>query len=159
MKTWMTTVLLGMCLAAPARAAETVPPPEPPKEEVEPPKDEVRSDKAARLAEEYGVTKKEIVDLRDKGLGWGGIKHALDIARKAGVPLADVMKLRDSGMGWGQIAKSYGFKLGDVTGKTHAPGVRPGERGDHEKGPRGPGDKGGAGLGGGNRGFHGGRPR
>jgi hypothetical protein len=82
-----------------------------------------------KLAAEFKVEAKDVQALRDQGLGWGEVRHALDISRSAKVPVADVMKLRKDGMGWGQIADKYGTKVG---------GPRP-ERFDA---PRGGGDKG-----------------
>lgn len=121
--------LLGACLAVPAMAAETEPPERPPKESEEPgqkpPKKartppEAQTRKAAELAARYGVTQEEVAALREKGMGWGEIKHALAISEKAGVPLSEVVKLRQDGMGWGQVAQHYGFKLGEATGKKGA---------------------------------------
>lgn len=98
---WITAGLLGVYLAIPAPAAET----EPPEER-----------QAAKLAQRFGAKQEEVQALRDKGMGWGEIKHALAISRKADVPVSDVVKMRESGAGWGRIAQQYGFKLGEATG-------------------------------------------
>jgi hypothetical protein len=66
------------------------------------------------LSRKYNVPESEIVALREKGLGWGEVGHALAIAQKSGKPLSEVMALRDSGLGWGQISQKYGFKLGEI---------------------------------------------
>ncbi|MEK9145451.1 MAG: hypothetical protein AAB339_07575, partial [Elusimicrobiota bacterium] len=67
-----------------------------------------------KLTTEFGVSAKEVTDLRARGMGWGEIRHALAISRAAGQPMTEVLKLRDSGMGWGKVAKHYGFKMGDM---------------------------------------------
>jgi len=77
------------------------------------------SKQVSKLAAEFNVPPQEITDLRGQGLGWGEIRNALAISRKANVPVGDVVKLRQSGMGWGKIAQKFGFKLGDVVGRTH----------------------------------------
>ncbi|MBI5630610.1 MAG: hypothetical protein HY921_06980 [Elusimicrobia bacterium] len=122
---WIMAAMLSLGLTAPAGAEEAAKT-EPPKDEavktVEPKEDADR--KAGELAARYNVSKEDVKQLRDKGLGWGEIRHALGIAQEAGVPLADVMKLRDSGMGWGKIAQNYGFKLGEITGRNPEMGAR-----------------------------------
>jgi hypothetical protein len=92
---------------------------------------------AGELAGEYNVLESEILALRDKGMGWGEVGHALAISQRAGVPLKDVLALRDSGMGWGEIAQKYNFKLGEVTGKAKDVGAR----GDKAAGTRAKGPK------------------
>lgn len=85
-----------------------------------------------KLAAEFGVAKEEVSGLRDKGLGWGEVRHALSLSKKTGKPVADIMKMRDDGMGWGEIAKKEGVKLGpDRMGKgTEPKGAGPkGDRG------------------------------
>ncbi len=123
---WMLVTLMGLGLVLPLRAADA--PTEPPKEE--PPKQEEpkkpeeparvsekRNKPAGRIAAEFDVPESEVLDLRDKGLGWGEIRHALAISRRSGQPTSEILKLRESGMGWGQISRKFGFKLGEATGK------------------------------------------
>jgi hypothetical protein len=117
---WLLTTALAFSL--PAFAEDAAPPP-PKEDEAKPPTDETKtppphwtttkgSDKqVSRLAAEYQVTEQQVVDLRNRGMGWGEVRHALSISKRADVPLADVLKLRDSGMGWGQIAHKYELKV------------------------------------------------
>lgn len=100
-----------------------------------------------QLASEFGVTKEEVSGLRDKGLGWGEVRHALALAQKTGKPVGEIMKMREEGMGWGAIAKKEGVKLGpDRTGKGAEPkGAGPrsdrGMGGDRpDRGPQGHGN-------------------
>lgn len=98
------------------------------------------------LASEFGVTKEEVTALRDKGLGWGEVRHALSLSQKTGKPVGEIMMMREEGMGWGAIAKKEGVKLGpDRTGKGAEPkgtgpksdramGGGPPERGPREHG-------------------------
>lgn len=67
-----------------------------------------------KLASEFSVTKEEVTSLRDKGLGWGEVRHALSLSQKTGKPVGDIMKMREDGMGWGAIAKKEGVKLDGV---------------------------------------------
>ncbi|MDE2040500.1 MAG: hypothetical protein KGO96_13300 [Elusimicrobia bacterium] len=85
-----------------------------------------------RLASEFKVEPSQIEALRAQGLGWGGIRDALAISRKAGVPLSDVMTLRKSGLGWGEIARKYGFPLGQAVGRGRGHFERP-PRYHHER--------------------------
>lgn len=87
-----------------------------------------------KLTSEFGVTKEEVAGLRDKGLGWGEVRHALALSQKTGKPVGEIMKMREDGMGWGEIAKKEGVKLGpDRMGK----GTEP--KGAGPKSDRGPG--------------------
>lgn len=158
---WMLATLIGLSLAIPARAAD-----EPKEDEDKPKAEETKKSppmtenkgtqkQVEKLASRFNVPEKDVLALREKGLGWGEIRHALAISQKAGVPVSDVLKLRDSGMGWGRIARNYGFKLGEVTGKGRE---RP-EGEDRGSGrPRGHQDERG-GHGGMVRGSHGHGPR
>lgn len=106
--------LLGL-LAAPAFAATT----DEPRTDETKTHDEAKGQErmASRLAKEFATTEDEVKGLREQGLGWGEVRHALEISRRSGQPVSEVMKLRNNGMGWGQIARHYGFKLGDVAGR------------------------------------------
>lgn len=114
-KPWV--FVLAACLALPAAAQDDGKEKE--RSSVETPADtESKGAKKhlEKLSSEFGVTEARLVELREKGMGWGEIGHALAIAQKSGKPLDDVLKLRESGMGWGEIAKQYGFKLGEIKG-------------------------------------------
>jgi hypothetical protein len=115
MTKWLLAIFMGAILAGPVQGGES-------------------AQQVDKLAAKYSVPAEEIAALRQKGMGWGEIGHALAISQKAGAPLADVVKLRDSGMGWGAICGKYGFKLGDVARKSKEMGPREGGRG--ERGPR-----------------------
>lgn len=105
--------LLGLSLLAPAGAEE------PAEEEAAARQaEETRTDRRVRkLAEEYGVKKEDVLGLREKGMGWGEIRHALAISKRSEKPLAEIVALREEGLGWGQIARKHGFSLGEVSGK------------------------------------------
>jgi hypothetical protein len=75
---------------------------------------------AGELAAEYNLKDGDMINLRDRGLGWGEIGRALAVVKKAGVPLTDVIGLRDSKMGWGEIAKKYNMTVGDLDGNGNA---------------------------------------
>jgi hypothetical protein len=120
---------------------------DPPKTE-EPPKEEVKyaasgqEKQVEKLSAEFGVEKDEVRSLREKGLGWGEVRHALAISRKSGKPVADILKLREGGMGWGEIAKKEGVRLGpDRAGKgaERAPKTDRGGGGGRERGGKGHG--------------------
>lgn len=116
-KPWM--FVLAACLALPAAAQDDAERKDKEGSSVEAPADtESKGSKKhlEKLSAEFGVTEARLVELREKGMGWGEIGHALAIAQKSGKPLDDVLKLRESGMGWGEIAKQYGFKLGEIKG-------------------------------------------
>lgn len=114
MKSFLFVTLL-LAAAPYARAAD-----ETPAAEAESPAE--RDRKASAFAEKYKVESKDVQALRDKGLGWGEVDHALAISEKSGKPTSEILKLRDSGMGWGKIAQEYGFKLGDLkSGKDARP--------------------------------------
>lgn len=66
------------------------------------------------LVKTFNADKQTIIDLRNKKYGYGEISTALAIAQKSGKPLSEIVALKDSGKGWGDIAKKYGFKVGDV---------------------------------------------
>jgi hypothetical protein len=68
----------------------------------------------SRVASKYGVSQKELSVLREQGMGWSEIGHAVAIAKKSGQPLADVVDLRKSGLDWSQIARRFGFTVTDV---------------------------------------------
>jgi hypothetical protein len=68
----------------------------------------------SRLAAHYRVSERELVSLREQGMGWSEIGHAVAIAEKSGEPLNDVVDLRKSGLDWSQIAGRFGFTLSDV---------------------------------------------
>lgn len=146
---WTMIIILGLGLAplyAEGPPSATTPPDSPAAQTPKP-----KPSKVSELAGRYNVPEKDVSDLRDKGMGWGEIKHALAISQKSGQPLSEVMKLRDSGMGWGKIAKQYGFKLGEVAGKghkmdrTHAP--ESAREHSHSNGPKDPGSINGRGHG------------
>ncbi|MBI4061495.1 MAG: hypothetical protein HY403_08705 [Elusimicrobia bacterium] len=111
-------VVLTALAAAGARADDPAKTEDRPKAEA--PKDGERVKPAApgqqkqidKYAAEFGVTKEEVSGLRDKGLGWGEVRHALSLASKTGKPVGDILEMRRSGMGWGAIAEKEGVKLG-----------------------------------------------
>lgn len=105
--------LLGLSLVAPAEAEETAEEQAAARQAAE-----TRTDRRVReLAEEYEVKQEDVLGLREKGLGWGEIRHALAISKRSEKPLAEIVALREKGLGWGQIARKHGFSLGEVGGK------------------------------------------
>jgi len=145
-KSMLCLAVLTAFAAAGARAEE------PPKAE-DPPKAEAPKDRTAKpapgqqkqadkLAAEFGVTAEEVSALREKGMGWGEVRHALSLSQKTGKPVGDIVKMRESGLGWGEIAKKEGVKLGpDRVGKGAEPKGERGMSGERGAG-RGPGDRG-----------------
>ncbi|MBI3297259.1 MAG: hypothetical protein HYZ75_03780 [Elusimicrobia bacterium] len=101
-------------------------------------KDEAKQ--GAQLAKEFGLAEKVVFELREKGHGWGDIRHGLEIARMADRPMSEVMALRDSGMDWGQIAQHYEFELGEARRERgdirDAVGERRGQKSDGRAGRR-----------------------
>lgn len=97
MRHWM-PLMLVLAVAAPgaARAAE---------------KEAGQEKQVERLAAEHGVEAEEVRALREKGLGWGEVEHALSISRRSGRPVSEIMAQRESGMGWGRIAERSGVSL------------------------------------------------
>lgn len=65
------------------------------------------SRKARKLAREFQQSAADVQALRDRGMGWGEIRHALHISQRSGKPVNEIVELRDSGMGWGEIAARY----------------------------------------------------
>ncbi len=116
---------LGTALAS---EEPKVPPPEtePPKT-VEPVAPDTRdpSGKVGALAKEFAVPERQVAELREKGMGWGEVRHALSLSQRSGKSVTEVMALRDSGLGWGQVAHRLGVKLGK--GEGAAAVVDPGE--------------------------------
>ncbi|MBI4004073.1 MAG: hypothetical protein HY353_03545 [Candidatus Omnitrophica bacterium] len=73
-----------------------------------------------RLAQEFNVEADVVTGLRDEGLGFGEIHHALSLAEQlpGGATqenIDQIMSLRQEGMGWGEIAHEYDTTLGEVT--------------------------------------------
>lgn len=69
-----------------------------------------------KLSSEFGVTRDEVSNLRQKGLGWGEVRQALTLSRESGKSIEDIVKLHDDGKSWEEIAKQEGVKF-DVSGK------------------------------------------
>jgi len=111
-------VLMGLfSLASVIKAAEESTP-EDPAETTEPAElpDLNKGQKKAvnKLSEKFDVPEITVLELRESGMGWGEVGHALSLAERSGEPLDEIVALRESGMGWGQIAKKYDLKLGKV---------------------------------------------
>ena len=58
---------------------------------------------AQRIAEQYGVSVEEVMDLFCNGAGFGQIMLAYDISEQTGTPVSELFALREEGFGWGQI--------------------------------------------------------
>lgn len=71
---------------------------------------------ADKLASEFGVSKNEVNDLRQRGLGWGEVRQALTLSRDSGKPVEDIVRMHDDGKSWDEIAKQEGVKF-DVSGR------------------------------------------
>lgn len=101
-------------LTLPAGAGEPVPlwPAEGPVAPAREPQQEAR--RAAALAALYGTEPRTVGSLRGLGLGWVDVECAVAVSTRAGRPLVEVLDLRAAGMEWGDIAKSFGFMLGDA---------------------------------------------
>lgn len=116
-KSTLCLAVMTALVASGARAVETAMPESQPKAEesrtgtpAKPvvPGQERQSD---RLALEFGVEKDEVMNLREKGLGWGEVRHVLMLSRETGKPAEDIVKMHEDGMSWGDIAKKEGVKL------------------------------------------------
>ncbi|HVE14384.1 MAG TPA: hypothetical protein VNI01_13370 [Elusimicrobiota bacterium] len=70
--------------------------------------------KANDIAARWGVTDKDVMDLRDKGMSWGDVDRTLAISHKSGKPTSEIVSLHQSGMSWNDVAKHYGFSLRDA---------------------------------------------
>lgn len=81
---------------------------------------------ADKLASEFGIARDEIDGLRQRGLGWGEVRHVLMLSRETGKPAEDLVKMHEDGMSWGDVAKKEGVKL-DLSGRPVKSGQR--ERG------------------------------
>lgn len=81
---------------------------------------------ADKLASEFGIARDEIDGLRQRGLGWGEVRHVLMLSRETGKPAEDLVKMHEDGMSWVDIAKKEGVKL-DLSGRPVKSGQR--ERG------------------------------
>lgn len=68
---------------------------------------------AEKLAERYGVRERLVWRLRDKGMGWGEVRHALDLSRSSGKSPYEIYRMRRDGMGWGQIRHRLDSRPGD----------------------------------------------
>ncbi|MBI4424299.1 MAG: hypothetical protein HY554_11255 [Elusimicrobia bacterium] len=99
--------------------------------------------RAARLADEFEVSGDEVMRLRDRGLGWREIRHALFISEQSGRPVNEIVGLKDSGMDWDDIAARYNVDLKEEGRRTkekgkfrEAPAQRqePGQSGQMEPG-------------------------
>ncbi len=80
-----------------------------------------------RLASEYRVEEKQLWLLRDDGMSWAELEHALIVARRAGRLPAEIGALRDAGLGWGDIARRFGLDPAELAGpaKPRPPERRP----------------------------------
>jgi hypothetical protein len=67
---------------------------------------------AEALAKKFGVSTQSVMDLRDMGLGWGEVSHALELSALSVMKPDAIAQMHLDGMGWGEIAKSLGVKLG-----------------------------------------------
>jgi hypothetical protein len=70
-----------------------------------------------KLAEKFDVPDKVITRLRESGMGYGEIDHALTLADRlpGGIQrenVREIVEMRESGMGWGQIAHELDTTLG-----------------------------------------------
>jgi hypothetical protein len=70
-----------------------------------------------KLAEKFDVPEKVIVRLRESGMGYGEIDHALTLADRlpGGIKrenVREIVEMRESGMGWGQIAHELDTTMG-----------------------------------------------
>jgi hypothetical protein len=75
--------------------------------------------RAARIAEAYGVSYKEVIGWFCKGFGFGQIDRAYAIAKlsaksKTPMTVAQVFAQRDAGKGWGEIVSAAGLSMKDV---------------------------------------------
>lgn len=69
------------------------------------------------LAEKFDVPEKVIIRLRESGMGYGEIDHALTLADRlpGGINrenVREIVEMRESGMGWGQIAHELDTTMG-----------------------------------------------
>lgn len=147
-KSTLCLAVLTAFVAAGARAGDPAKTETPPKaeesKEKTPPKPEAKpaapgqQKQVDKIAAEFGVAKEEVSGLRDKGLGWGEVRHALSLSQKTGKPVGAILKMREDGMGWGEIAKKEGVKLGpDRMGKGAEPKGDRGMSGDRpDRGPK-----------------------
>jgi hypothetical protein len=70
-----------------------------------------------KLAEKFDVPEKVITRLRESGMGYGEIDHALTLADRlpGGIRrenVREIVEMRESGMGWGQIAHELDTTMG-----------------------------------------------
>ena len=56
----------------------------------------------------------EVRALREKGLEWREVEHALGISERTGKPVSELLKMREDGLGWGRIAVEHGLRLEDL---------------------------------------------
>lgn len=68
---------------------------------------------ADAIAKYYDVPLDDILALRDKGMGYGEIVIAFNLANKIRQPVDQILTLRESGQGWGKIAQSLAVKPGN----------------------------------------------
>lgn len=74
-----------------------------------------------RLATEFNVPAEQVTSLREEGMGYGEIHHALSLAEQmpGGITDANVDQIvtmrQEQKMGWGRIAQELGTKLGPAT--------------------------------------------
>ncbi|MBI5622165.1 MAG: hypothetical protein HY924_00155 [Elusimicrobia bacterium] len=113
---WSTAFVLAAETAAPSQPAAAAEDGERGKEkakkpEVDPSLVKGQAAQADKLASEFGVERVVVTGLRDQGLGWGEVRHALSLSKRSGQSLDEIMRLRESGMGWGQIANKHDLKL------------------------------------------------
>lgn len=107
---------VALLLAPHGWAADAEPKTESAREAQESGEEAARQRRAGELASRYRVSREKVLELRERGLGWGEVDHAFAISQRSGRPLVEVLGLRDQGMGWGEIARSYGFSLGEAKG-------------------------------------------
>ena len=114
---WGGVLALALCIPSFARADETVGGDDPDHEATSPDgAQQVRE----RLAAKFDVQEARISSLRDEGLGYGEIDHALTLADRLPGGITDenvdhVLDMRqDQHMGWGEIAHDMDTTLGEA---------------------------------------------
>ena len=73
------------------------------------------------MAEAYGFSEERLVTWKGDDLAWAELQIAIAAAKKAKKSVEEILEFYRSGAGWGEIAKSNGFRPGDIMSEAGNP--------------------------------------